>query len=101
MISSLGRHSISSRRPRLPRLRAGLFLKQRVNAMPTRVPEKIDALDRMIWSKETWISDHGEKRPAHEVEIQRANLEILEDIRSDYQKSLDRAKADEQTGEAA
>jgi hypothetical protein len=67
--------------------------------MPSNVAAKIDALDRMIWSKETWLSDHGEKRPAHEVEIQRENLEILEDIRSDYQKSLDRAKAEH--GEAA
>jgi hypothetical protein len=63
--------------------------------MPNRVIEKIEALDRMIWSKETWLSGHGHKRPGHEVEIQRNNLEILEDIRGDYQKSLDRVRTSE------
>lgn len=69
--------------------------------MPANVAAKIDALDRMIWSKESWISDHGEKRPAHEVDIQRENLAMLEDIRSDYQKSLERAQAAEHSGAAA
>jgi len=61
--------------------------------MSEHVQDKIAALERMIWSKETWISDHGHKRPEHEVDIKRADLRILEDIRDDYQKSLDRARA--------
>jgi hypothetical protein len=71
-----------------------LSKRRRLRRMPLNVAGKIEALDRMIWSKETWLSGHGEKRPAHEVEIQRANLEMLQDIRRDYQKSLDRAKAE-------
>jgi hypothetical protein len=68
--------------------------------MPANVAAKIEALDRMIWSKQTWLEDHGERRPAHEVAIQQDNLAMLEDIRGDYQKSLDRAQA-AQEGEAA
>lgn len=63
--------------------------------MPGRVTEKIDWLNGAIWSRETWLSDHGStgKWPSHDVEAKRYGLEIMTDIRDDYQKSLDRAKA--------
>lgn len=60
--------------------------------MPSNVESKIEALDRMIWSKQTWLDTHGSKRTAHEVETQRANLDMLTDIRTDYALSLARAK---------
>jgi hypothetical protein len=60
--------------------------------MPSNVEAKISALDRWIWSKETWVEQHGKKRPAHEVEIKEADLEIMRDIRNDYSLSLERAR---------
>lgn len=63
--------------------------------MPENVVEKIDALDKLIWSKQTWIDDHGSRRPIHEVETQRANLQTLQDIRDDYARSLEKARAAE------
>lgn len=63
--------------------------------MPANVQAKIDWLTGAIWSRETWLRDHGhaDKWPAHDVEAKRYGLEIMEDIRDDYQKSLDRVKA--------
>lgn len=35
-------------------------------------------LARMARSKAQWLRDHGNKRPAHEVETQTTNLSVLE-----------------------
>lgn len=63
--------------------------------MPANVEAKIDWLNGAIWSRETWLRDHGhsDRWPSHDVDAKRYGLEIMTDIRDDYQKSLDRAKA--------
>lgn len=63
--------------------------------MPGNVVAKIEWLNGAIWSRETWLRDHGVggKWPEHDLETKRRGLEIMTDIRDDYQKSLDRAKA--------
>lgn len=45
----------------------------------TILPPDIEAerLERMGRSKRTWLKDHGPKRPAHESEYERENLEAL------------------------
>lgn len=62
--------------------------------MPQRVEEKIDWLNGAIWSRETWLRDHGStgKWPLHDVDAKRHGLEIMTDIRDDYAKSLEAAK---------
>lgn len=65
--------------------------------MPQNVVEKIEWLNGAIWSRETWLRDHSNngKWPAHDIDDKRRGLEIMNDIRDDYQKSLDRARAAE------
>jgi hypothetical protein len=43
------------------------------------LPPDIEAerLERMGRSKRTWLKDHGGKRPSHQVEYERENLEAL------------------------
>jgi hypothetical protein len=45
----------------------------------TILPPDIEAerLERMGRSKRTWLKDHGPKRPAHESQYERENLEAL------------------------
>ncbi|MEQ8450638.1 MAG: hypothetical protein RIB97_13215 [Nitratireductor sp.] len=45
----------------------------------TILPPDIEAerLERMGRSKRIWLKDHGPKRPAHESEYERENLEAL------------------------
>ena len=64
--------------------------------MPTNMTAKIDFLNGRIWSAETWLDTHASKRPEHEVEIKRAGLATLRDIRDDYERSV--AKAAEAQG---
>lgn len=40
--------------------------------------EMSEHLARMARSKAQWLRDHGNKRPAHEVETQTTNLNVLE-----------------------
>lgn len=65
--------------------------------MPANVSAKIDFLNGAIWSRQTWLDDHGDKGkwPAHDIESKRHGLEIMQDIRDDYVKSLEAAKARE------
>lgn len=62
--------------------------------MPQRVTEKIDWLNGAIWSRETWLRDHAStgKWPEHDIADKRRGLEIMTDIKSDYERSLEAAK---------
>lgn len=59
-----------------------------------RIPHEQMAfrLQRMIWSKETWLREHGTKRPRHEVEDQEANLAALKQASADYERAAKRDK---------
>lgn len=60
--------------------------------MPSNVTAKIDWLNGAIWSRETWLDDHGSKWPASDVETKRHGLEIMREIRDDYERSVEAAK---------
>ena len=60
--------------------------------MPSRVPDKIEWLKGAIWSRETWLETHGSKWPSHDVEDKKYGLDIMQDILSDYKKSMERAR---------
>lgn len=59
--------------------------------MPANIPAKIDFLNGAITARQQWLDTHASKRPEHEVEIKRAGLATLRDIRDDYEKSIARA----------
>lgn len=65
--------------------------------MPSHVEAKIDWLNGQIRSRRTWLSTHGHGTkkpwPDHDIEAKMHGLEMMEDIRDDYQKSLERARA--------
>ena len=63
--------------------------------MPLRIEEKIVFLDGQIMARENWLDTHGGKVkwPEYDLDLKRRGLEMLIDIRDDYQKSLDRSKA--------
>lgn len=58
----------------------------------TRIPHTIQAerMARMFRSKQTWLSDHGSKRPAHEAQYERENLEALQQAHADYTAAAER-----------
>lgn len=60
--------------------------------MPARVSEKNEWLQGAIWSRETWLDDHGTKWPSTDVDTKRYGLEIMRDILSDYERSVEAAK---------
>lgn len=64
--------------------------------MSNRIPslEMADAFDRMIYGKVTWLSDfsHGhKKRPDHEIEQKRRELDVLNQAAFEYRASAERA----------
>jgi hypothetical protein len=64
--------------------------------VPNNVSEKIDWLNGQIDSRATWLRTHGTKAkpwPEGDIDSKQRGLEMMQDIRDDYQKSLDRAKA--------
>lgn len=66
--------------------------------MPSRVSEKIDWLNGQIIARQEWLRTHGTKQrpwPEADIDSKRAGLEIMTEIRDDYQKSLDRVRAAE------
>lgn len=64
-----------------------------VKLMPANMHTKLEFLDKLVWSRETWLSDHASKRPEHEVEMKRAGLVILKEIHEDYSRSIEKARA--------
>lgn len=64
--------------------------------MPSRVEEKISWLERQILSRRDWLSTHGTKKapwPEHDIASKEYGLEMMIDIREDYQKSLEKARS--------
>jgi len=59
----------------------------------TRIPHDQMAFElaKMVHSKRVWLSDHGAKYPAHEVEIKKQQLTVLEQARADYERSAKRS----------
>ncbi len=64
--------------------------------MPTHMQDKIAALEGEIYSKRTWLEQHGKHtkkpRPDWEIDSKEVSLTWLEAIADDYRKSLERAK---------
>lgn len=64
--------------------------------MTERIPslDMADEIDRMIFSKSTWLSDFGQgrnKRPDWEIEIKQRELAVLEQASFEYRASAERA----------
>jgi hypothetical protein len=62
--------------------------------MPSRVEEKIMWLNGQILARHDWLATHGTRAkpwPEHDMDVKRRGLEMMTDIRDDYQLSLDRA----------
>lgn len=51
-----------------------------------------DELDKLVYSKLSWVSDFEAKRPGHEVEIKRRELAVLRQAASDYRAAHERDK---------
>lgn len=64
--------------------------------MPAHMEDKIAALEGEIYSKRTWLEQHGKHakkpRPDWEIDSKETALTWLEAIADDYRKSLERAK---------
>lgn len=65
---------------------------------PSRIPhdQMADELDGMIYSKTTWLADHGQgkrPRPDHEISQQRRYLDVLRQAADDYRKAAGRNDA--------
>lgn len=67
--------------------------------MPANVEGKIEFLTGQIWSRETWLRDHAGKFPEHVVDTKRHGLEMLTDIKNDYERSLEAAKRRQEAAE--
>lgn len=55
--------------------------------------DKLDFITGQIYSRETWLKDHGHKRekfPEHEIERKRRELELMHAIRDDYARAVER-----------
>ena len=62
--------------------------------MPSRVDEKITWLNGQILARNDWLATHGtKKQPWSEADLEakKYGLEMMTDIRDDYQISLERA----------
>jgi hypothetical protein len=44
-------------------------------------------LQKLIYSKRTWIRTFAGKRPAHEVNIRKRELAVLEQAHADYERA--------------
>ncbi|WP_173931371.1 hypothetical protein [Chelativorans sp. Marseille-P2723] len=44
-------------------------------------------LQKLVWSKTTWLSDHGSKRPYHEVETRKRELAVLEQAAAMFERA--------------
>ncbi len=60
--------------------------------MPANMDAKISWLKGAIWSRETWLEEHGSKWPAHDRESKAQGLEVMREILSDYELSVERAR---------
>lgn len=60
--------------------------------------DKFDFIEGQISSKRAWISSFGEGSknagPPHEADQKKAQLEILKEIRDDYEKAIKRSFGD-------
>lgn len=66
--------------------------------MPERMDHEFmaDEMDKIVYSKSTWLAtfDHGpKKRPDHEIETKRRELEVLKQAASDYRAAAQRSAA--------
>lgn len=52
--------------------------------------EVAEDVSKMLWSKETWLLDHGSKKPAHEVEIQRRHAAVLRQVLDGAERAAQR-----------
>ncbi|HEV7418209.1 MAG TPA: hypothetical protein VGN98_18830 [Tianweitania sediminis] len=57
--------------------------------MSERIPadQMVHELERMVWSKRTWIADFGSgrnQRPQHEIDNKTREAEVLEQAVADY-----------------
>ncbi|GAA4108679.1 hypothetical protein ACFFTN_01280 [Aminobacter aganoensis] len=58
--------------------------------------DKLDCLNGIIQAKTTWLEQHGQgrnKRPDHEGERMRYQVETLHAIADDYRRSIERKGA--------
>lgn len=58
--------------------------------------DKLDCIRGIVQAKMTWLEDHGQgrgKRPDHEVERMRTQVEALHEIADDYRRSIERKGA--------
>ena len=56
-------------------------------------PEMAEEIGKMVWSKRTWLdtfSSGSNRRPDHEVEVRRRELEVLQQAEADYRKAAER-----------
>lgn len=56
--------------------------------------EMAHELDKLVYSKATWLADHGQgprARPEHEIEIKRREKAVLEQAAAAYHKMAERA----------
>lgn len=57
--------------------------------------DKLDFMTGQIYSRETWLMDHGRKRekfPEHEIERKKRELSLMHAIRDDYARAVEREK---------
>lgn len=64
--------------------------------MSERIPslDMADEFDRMIYGKTCWLADFSEgrkKRPDHEIEQKRRELDVLRQAAFEYRASAERA----------
>lgn len=65
--------------------------------MSDRIPslDMADVFDRMIYGKATWLADfsHGhKKRPDHEIEQKRRELDVLKQAAREYRASAEKLR---------
>jgi hypothetical protein len=55
--------------------------------------EMVEEIGKLAWSKRTWLdtfSSGSNRRPDHEIEVKRRELEALQQAEADYRRAAER-----------
>jgi len=63
--------------------------------MKFSLQDKQDEIDTIIFNTRAWLASFGDgpkKRPQHEIDVKQRRLDVLKEVRDDYEIAIERKR---------